>query len=93
MDALGKEEDGICTALSDVPNRLTGCGYGPLSALAASPFKANFQSEKWDRALQDHEESIEAPEARDGTHRKWRFYRNRYTQMKYRTTAERLFLT
>lgn len=34
--------------------------------LKALRFKSNFQAEKWDRAVQEHEEMIEALEARDG---------------------------
>jgi DNA-binding GntR family transcriptional regulator len=34
--------------------------------LKALRFKSNFQAEKWDRAAQEHEEMIQALEARDG---------------------------
>ncbi|MDB5821731.1 MAG: gntR [Herminiimonas sp.] len=34
--------------------------------LKALRFKSNFQAEKWERAVQEHEEMIEALEARDG---------------------------
>jgi DNA-binding GntR family transcriptional regulator len=35
--------------------------------LLALRFRSNFQAEKWDRAVQEHEEMIKALESRDGS--------------------------